>query len=425
MISYFNALLGSGFSIPDGTPTLTLVGTKFIATTDGNAGDNDGWYGRPSPVTRWSPGRNRWETIMSYKEGAAHHLERYGIIHFRISLDYGATWSDEDKTPEGDAIVGAPTRPNGAGNPSGNNRGPSHGILTLCPNGYILCHMWSSDYTGTDSTTNNDGGHQVRSTDGGYTWGAAARQTILNYAGSPNRTFFGEGRTVVGDTIWMIIRDCRADGVTAPDFYYTEQMHLAKSEDNGTTWTWVSAITTFTEPGGSGSCEASLEYLGDGRFISLLRPGGVPGPNYHDGWITWSDDMGETWSTPLEITAALGLPSNFILGRTIVKTRAHMKLQNNWWRDRVIIVCGFTSEGGVSTGTRRNIAWAGIIPADYNYANIVWSAPCYPDDAGYDGGYGDFIWDPINEQIVYCSYRGPSSYYDSSVKQYNMTLTFV
>lgn len=417
MRNWFDARLraASKFRVPDRTPTLSLIGTKFIATNDGDAGDLDGWYGRPSMVVRRNSA-GKLITIMTYKEGQSHAHERYGIIHQRMSDDFGTTWSNEDKDLVGNPIIGMPTRPANAGSPYGNDKGPSHGILTLCPNGDILCHMWASDYSGTDNTANNDGGHQARSTDGGLTWGPASRQTILGgYPGRANTTFFGEGRTVVDGTIWMIIRDVQAQ--LTP---YKEEQHLAKSEDNGITWYWVSKITTLTVPNGVGTSEASLEYLGEGRFLCLLRPGGIPGAGYSEGYMTHSLDWGATWSTPIEITDAMNIPAGYLLGRTIIKTRAHLKLQSEWWKDRVIFVFGFTSLNGVSAGSRRNTGWVGVIPEDYDLNNITWGPIFYPDVAGYDGGYGDFFWNPILKQIVFCSYRAPTSLYDASVKQYNI-----
>lgn len=416
MTDWFRAISSAGFSIPTGTPTLNLVGTKFLATTDGDEGDDDGWYGRPSMVVR------EGITIMTYKEGPRHDFEGDAIIHQIMSGDYGTTWTAEDVDLNSDPIVGMPTRPLNAGTPSGNTRGPSHGILTLTHTGRILCQMWSTNYSATNTTTHNDGAHQCHSDDGGLNWSAVSRKTFLNpnsYVIQPNTTFFGEGRVVVEGIIYCVVRDYRAGAGT-------EALYVATSPDDGETWTLIGQISTHSVPGGHGVGEGSLEYVGDGRFITLLRPAGYIGgfEDYEDGYFAYSNDFCETWSTAIEITAAMGIASNQIVGRTIIKTRAHVKLQNNWWRDRVIIICGFTSDEHASTGTRRNTYWVGIIPADYDLENIEYFGPYFPDTAGYDGGYGDFFYNPILDQYVFCSYRAPTSLFDASVKQYNFTLTF-
>jgi hypothetical protein len=403
--NWFQQVLShSGFPVPYGTPLINLENTRFIATNDGNPGDNDGWYGRCSVVVREDN-----VVVLTYREGARHDSEAYGIIHIRFSSDYGETWSQEDKYLDGSSIVGFPLRPTGAGNPSGNNRGPSHGLLILCPNGDLLCQMWNSDY-GAD----NLGAHQSRSTDGGRSWSASQQVIFGNYGGNQNRFFFGEGHTIVNGVIYSGARNYH---LSSPQ---TEANYVVKSEDNGLTWNVVGQITTTSSPAPRGTQEVSLEYLGNGRFIALLREAAN-----QDGHFAYSTDYCQTWSAPVDITSALGIGPTSWLGRTQVKTRAHLKRQNSWWLDRVLIVCGFT--GGTdneSTGSRRNAVWVGIIPKDYNLANISWNGPFYVDVAGYDGGYGDMFYNPELDQFVFCSYRAPTSLFDASAKQYNFSLTF-
>lgn len=395
----------STFVIPEGTPTLTLLATKVLAAYDGNDADFDGWFGRCSVVVRKDK-----VVVLTYREGSRHQTEEYGIVHIRFSDDYGATWSAQDTYLDAAPIVGFPMRPTGAGNPSGNARGPSHGLLTLCPNDDLVCQMWDSDYQ-----ADNMGSQQARSTDGGLTWDTPAHITVDDYPGQVSTTFFGEGRTIVDDVIYAIIRDYRTGSP------YSEAQYVAKSSDNALSWQYVSQITDLNEPVQYGISECSLEYLGEGRFITLMRPAG----SFANGWLSHSSDYCATWSECTEVTGRLNMPSNHLLGRTQIKTRAHVQLRNNWWRDRVILVCGYTSVDGASTGTRRNTCWVGVIPEDYNLENIVYSEPMYPDLAGYDGGYGDFFYNPLLDQYVYCSYRAPTSYYDGSVKQYNFKLSWI
>lgn len=406
MIHWFKALKNKGFPVPSGTPTLTLTDSKVLEANDGNAGDNDGWFGRQSCIVR-SDG----VVVRTVREGSQHAWERYGVIHISFSDDYGATWSALDTYLDGTPISGFPTRPNGAGDPSGNDRGPSHGILTLCPNGRLLIQMWSSNYS-----NDNDGAHQLHSDDGGLTWSSVARKTIGSLPGGINadRVFFGEGYTIKGTRIYAGIRYY---AVSSPQ---QEANGVAYSDDNGDTWTWLSWVTTTTNPAPRGTQEMSIEYVGGDRFVALLREAAN-----QDGWYSYSTDNCATWSSVVDVTAAMGIGSTSWLGRTIMMTRAHLKRQSNWWNDRVLIVTGF--QGGTddqSTGARRNGAWVGIIPADYDLSNITWYGPYWLAASNYDGGYGCPFYNPITDEYVQLSYISPTSLYDASSWQFNFTLTF-
>lgn len=406
MINWFKALEGLGFNIPSGTPTLTLIDSKVLEANDGNTGDNDGWFGRQSCIVR-----DDGVVVRTCREGARHDQETYGIVHISFSDDYGETWSSIDTYLDGSAITGFPMRPNGAGNPSGNQRGPSHGLLILCPDGSLLCQMWSSNYS-----SDNDGAHQSKSTDGGLTWSAPARIAIGSLPGGidDDRVFFGEDYTIKGTRIYAAIRYY---AVSSPQ---TEQNGVAISDDNGDTWTFLSWVTSTTSPSPRGTQEMSIEYVGGSRFICLLREAAN-----QDGHYAYSEDDCATWSAPVDVTAAMGIGSTSWLGRTILKTRAHLQKKANWWNDRVLIVTGF--QGGTdnqSTGARRNAAWVGVIPADYDLTNITWYGPYWLADSNYDGGYGCPFWNPDLQQFVQLSYISPTSLYDASTWQFNFELTF-
>lgn len=406
MINWFRAIESLGFTVPEGTPTLTLNDSKVLEANDGNDGDNDGWFGRQSCIVRADG-----IVVRTVREGSQHANEEYGIVHISFSDDYGETWSALDTYLDGTPITGMPMRPAGAGNPSGNARGPSHGILTLCPDGSLLVQMWSSNYS-----NDNDGAHQSKSTDGGLTWSAPARKTIGSLTGGVNddRVFFGEGYTIKGTRIYSAIRYY---AVSSPQ---QEANGVAYSDDNGDTWTFLSWVTTTTNPSPRGTQEMSIEYVGGDRFIALLREAAN-----QDGHYSYSLDNCATWSAPVDVTAAMGIGSTQWLGRTIMMTRAHLQKKNNWWNDRVLIVTGFMgSTDNQSTDTRRNGAWVGIIPIDYDLTNITWYGPYWLAAANYDGGYGCPFWNPLTEEFVQLSYISPTSLYTASSWQFNFSLTF-
>jgi hypothetical protein len=402
--SWFGKMNGANtFPLPQGSPLITVNATSVLEQSDESSGGNGGWYGRCSIYERPDG-----IIVRTYREGEAHHLNLYDRIHIKFSADYGQTWSEQNKYLNGTSVTGFPMWPT-TGVYAVDAKGGVHGLLVGCPNGDILVFMWCSDYAG-----DNDGTHMSRSTDGGLTWSTPAKITYQNTALNQNRIFFGEGHTVVDNVIYAAARYYNTDSPVS------EANYLVVSTDNGITWTFRGQLSTPTDPAPRGTQEMSIEYVGNGRFVSLLREAGNS-----DGWFSYSNDFGYTWSTLVDVTAALGIGSTSWLGRTQMKTRAHLKKQYNWWNDRVLIVTGFVGgSDGVSTGARQNASWVGIIPIDYNLANIAWYGPFYLDVVGYDGGYGDMFYNPNLKQFVFCSYRSPVDYYGGSTKQYNFTLSF-
>jgi hypothetical protein len=381
---------------PSGTPSVSLQATKVIAAHDGSEVSNGGWYGRASVVVRYGI------TILTYREGALHFENTYGRCHIRFSDDYGQTWSDENKYLDGSSVSGFPLWPTST--PYGtSDAGPVHALLTLCPNGDLIAHQWSSSYSGGF----NDGAWQARSMDGGKTW-INAKVTFQNIPGTvtdSDTLYFGEDRTVVGNTIYAGVRNYE---VASPQI---EENFCAKSTDNGVTWSIIGRLTTLSNPSPRGTQEMSLEYIGGTRMISVLREA------YNDdGWICFSDDMGVTWSSPQLATGLFGLTSGQGIGRTIINTRYHIQGKGNWQNDPVLICCGFALMSTPGSSQRRNACW---ISKD---KGINWNGPFWLDDQGYDGGYGDFIYDQNRDEYVFISYRSPTSYYDASLKQYNFKI---
>lgn len=414
---------GSSFPVPDGEPFMrALTSPEILNATDDNDSDNDGWFGRQSVLRL-----NNGNLIRTFKHGAAHNLEAYAIIQTSFSDDDGLTWTDPDVLLGGGSVTGIPLRPVGAGNPSGNTRGPVHCILTACPNGDIIGHMWSSNYT-----DDQDGGWQVRWIGGMNGTGTGWETPVKIVFDDPydlidgldgDKLYFGEDRVVLDSTIYATVRyDSRED---ASAYGGVREHHfLSKSLDNGENWTIISQINLGTDdPIPNGSCETSLEYVGNGTFIILMRMGQLKDAYFYQCPQGSFGDNNCTW-TYEEVSAQLGLASHEHLGRTMMYTRAHLQGESNWWEDRVLIIQGY--KGGfdnISTGTRHNIAITGIIQS-YNPVVVQWYPWTPVADVGYDGGYGD-IYHRSGDTYPYLSYRSPTSYYDGSCIQVPMSLEWL
>lgn len=380
-------------TVPDGTPYISGLTKKTVVAT--NTNPNAGWFGRAGIVSL--PGGI---TLLTYNEGDTHPDPVYEKHHIRFSADYGASWSDEDKYLDGSAISGFPMYPVGSG--PGDARGTSEIYPILCPNGDLIAHMWASNYS-----NNNDGSHFTRSGNGGRSWSTPVKLTsVPGYDGPALDTLLGGEQTLVlGNDIYICMRDFR-------NSYGGFQNNLIlKSTDNGITWSQQGRVTN-TSTSGDGGKEMSIAYIGGMNMT---------------GWIRWfpndtgrkatSSDMGQTWSVSSDsstINAGEGL------GRTIIKQRSLLKKKSNWWLDPVLIMVGFVCQNSGSSTPRRNCVW---VSTDFG---ATWSTPLYlePTDQ-YDGGYGDFFYNPLTDEYVFMTYYAPTDLTDASVVQYNFKIVWL
>lgn len=341
------------------------------------------WYGRaamevlPSGVV-----------VMVYAGGSSHSIID-GVIHIRFSDDYGATWSDEDKTLAGAAVTGFPAYPTGAA--PGDDLSPVEPWLMQAPNGDLLMQCWKADIE--DYSTASGGSWQMRSTDGGSTWSSLAQINFVDIA-NDDLVFMTDDHFILDGVIYAGFREFQ-DQDSDP-----QRNGLVKSADNGATWTLVAYITDFSD----NTIEVGFEYVGNNRIVAFIR-----GRSNAKTLYGVSDDLGATWDLE-EIHGTTG-----IVGRPRIFTRAHLKGLDNWWIDNVLILVGFESITPGSWLDRRNAVW---ISQD---RGETWDGPHYLDSMTDDAGYGDMIYDPINNLWVFVSYQGSTS--AASLKQYNLEIT--
>jgi len=360
------------------TLSVSVASSSTIAEAAGQ------WFGR-SYVRRRADG----VLILVYREGSGHNTND-AELHIRFSDDNGATWSDEDKTLADVSVTNFPMNP-----PSG-NISYGEGVIRIAPDGTLIVHMWSID--GIFPTGTLQGTYQSTSSDGGATWTTPAAVTIISNPSNDTDTFITDDDFVYNGVIYAGAR-----------IYYQQDADpsasiLIKSDDNGTTWEYVSIVCAQSE-GGTGGQEFGFEYIGNSTIIAMIRDN----PHTHS-YKRVSSDMGATWGTLTDVTSTVG-----IAARQRVYTRAHLKGYANWWNDSVLIMVGFVHQTSGSSTPRRNAIW---ISQD---RGATWSGPQYIDTSTEDAGYGDIWYDATNNLWRVVNYYGTQA--EADLRQYNLEIT--
>lgn len=325
-------------------------------------------------------------TVLVYKS-ATTHSDNDGALHIRFSNDYGATWSDRDKTLAGAAVTNFPM------NPSTLTPGEDAGEpwLYIAPNGNLILHMWRADY---GVTTN--GTYQSVSTDGGATWSVSAQVDFTGIADDA-KVFATDDHFVYDGVIYAGAR-VYAPGDVAPANCLNI---LIKSADNGATWEYVSDISSYT----TDTIEVGLEYIGNNTILALLRD-----MSSAKSYSTRSTDMGATWAALSDVTAKIKT-----VGRVRIYTLAHLRGEANWWTDTNMVHIGHETTTPGSSMPRQNSVWLSFD------SGTTWAEQYHLDDIVDDAGYGDIIYDPNTGKYVNVTYQGTAL--AASLVQYKFNIT--
>lgn len=382
--------------VPDGTPSVAVVSDVLLVAN--NPSITARWYGRASlkDTRRTYNAKPVW--VLCYAQSEAHHLLRWSQLHFRFSNDYGETWSEEDKWIDGTSVLGAPMyAPTTV--PGQSLRGPGEPWLYLCPNGDLLNHMWDSQYN-----VSNNGTYQSRSTDGGKTWSTPQKITFINNTGisisSNDNIFSTDDDFVYNGVIYAGAREY----LNYDTFDSEIRSWLIKSTDNGNTWELVSLLSEYDDI----TNEYGLEYVGNDTIVSCVRE--FVGP---PAFYTKSLNLGKTWASLTDVSSIYGTWS-----RQRVKTRSNVKSKVGYYRDPVVFCHGFIHVNGGNSHPRRIAVWVSKDSGE------TFTGPLYLKDQGYDGGYGDFLYNPIKGEYVTVQYYAPTSLYDGEIRQINWKLNF-
>ena len=253
---------------PDSEWTVEQRETRVLRTAEGRR-----WLGRPSLTARPD---GTW--VMVFREGPAHWPTTDSSFHVAFSTDEGETWSDDDTTPEGEAVEGFPhTRPDA----------DVSDATVKHHRGDLLFHVSEERDAGGWRGT-----RQLRSTDGGRTW---TDEGILDPAGiEPESVLLGQDDAVHPDTGALY------EGVnyrTPGDGPVASKSGLLRSTDGGRSWEYVGDVTGVEDDTG----EVGIVFL-DGELLALLRETETPAT-----YARRSEDAGETWGPLRDVTDDLGV----------------------------------------------------------------------------------------------------------------------
>ncbi len=355
--------------------TITGLETRVLAKANGR------WFGRAT-VEQTVDGT----IVLCYRE-ASKHTGSDGVIHVRFSQDGGHTWSAPDHTVDNSPIAGFPV--------SFEDDDAFEPYLYLAPNGRLILHVWRT--TGRDHRLGK-GTWQRDSSDNGRTW-SKLRQVDFIGIEHDDRCYATDDHTIVDGVIYTSLRE----------FIGGEQGWQCKfiqSSDNGESWRIVTEHINVPE---HNSVEKGFEYVGEDRIVCI----GSEGPGRRHVLQAHSDDLGQTWKRWTD-----ALPETGVWDRPRIWTLAHLKGEDQWWKDHTLIGVGNTTPAAGRKFPRANALY---ISTDRGTTwKMLGGKPI--DDFYPDGGYGDLVYDQATDTFVYVSYRGTGIHGSGEIVQYRFRL---
>lgn len=160
---------------------------------------------------------------------------------------------------------------------------------------YVLPHKYA-DGSWDRSTIPRSVIYLTRSEDGGCSWSEPAPIDAASIS-APSLNPYGRIIQIPDGTLLMpVYVFWPQPGVTRlswSDSRRTRGSFLLRSRDDGRTWGGASLISRDNHG------ETSLLFLSSGELLAAMREAS---PKGHDVWLTRSQDLGETWSSPVRIT---------------------------------------------------------------------------------------------------------------------------
>ena len=236
------------------------------------------WFGRPSLTARPD---GTW--VMVFRDAPGHRPSTDSSFRVAFSTDDGDTWTDDDTTPDGDAVEGFPhTRP---------DADVSDGTVKF-HRGDLLFHVTEELEPFDDEETPRDRTRQLRSTDGGRSW---TDEGILDPAGITSESLLLGQDDAVHPETGALYEGVNFRGTDRSDPH--KKSGVVRTDDGGRSWEYVGDVTDFEDRTG----EIGLTFVG-GTLLAVLRD-----TEADRTYLRRSEDGGETWGPLGDATDSLGV----------------------------------------------------------------------------------------------------------------------
>ncbi|WP_141721898.1 sialidase family protein [Micromonospora citrea] len=240
------------------------------------------------PVVARDPKRP-WHLVTVFQQDRWNRYGSNGAVT-AVSDDFGLSWKRSRNLPAFSRCTGG-TAANG-----GDYDVTTDHWITVTPSGTAVAAAFSLSRAGDVTAI-----LVARSADGGQTWDAP-----VNLQRDDNPRFFNDRPTVTADPYRPGVVYAVWDRVDSTEAGWVQPIYLAKSTDDGRTWT-TSKVYDF--PNNSGAIGTQLVPLPDGTLLM--------GMHYETNTesatqVIRSTDGGRTWSAP-----TLDVPAPFAVGPRI------------------------------------------------------------------------------------------------------------
>lgn len=254
--------------------------------------EGDGYVLNPNtevlPALATDPNRP-WHLVTIYQQDRWNRYGSNGAVT-SVSDDYGRTWRQSDTLPAFSRCNGG-TAANG-----GDYDVTTDNWVAVTPSGAAVSASLSMSRAGDVTAI-----LVSRSGDGGVTWDAP-----VTLGRDDNPRFFNDRPTVTADPYHPGVVYAVWDRVDATDQGWVQPVYLAKSTDDGRTWT---SAKVYDVPDNSGVIGTQLVPLADGTLlITMHHETDTEGSTQ----VIRSTDGGLTWSAP-----TLNVPAPMAVGPRI------------------------------------------------------------------------------------------------------------